>query len=168
MTDHAEQFRVFVTEHEARLRRALVATYGPERGREAAAEALAWGWQHWQEVQTMTNPVGYLYRVGQSRTRFRKRPVVFPPRPRADPAWVEPSLLAALGALSVSQRRAVVLVHAYEWTHTEVAEVTGVSPSSVQTHLERGLAKLRAALHVAGDTDPTGGPDGSQRSTGTP
>jgi DNA-directed RNA polymerase specialized sigma24 family protein len=140
------QFSAFVAEVEPRLRRALVAAYGPERGRDAAAEALAYAWQHWTEVSSMTNAAGYLYRVGQSRTRPRKDPVVFPPRPEGDAAWVEPELLGSLGALTEAQRTAVVLVHAYGWTHGEVAELTGVSPSSVQTHLDRGLAKLRRAL----------------------
>jgi RNA polymerase sigma-70 factor (ECF subfamily) len=142
------QFSAFVAEVEPRLRRALVAAYGPERGRDAAAEALAYAWQHWTEVSTMANPAGYLYRVGQSRTRPRKQPVVFPPRPEGDPAWVEPELLTSIGLLTEAQRVAVVLVHAYGWTHVEVAELTGVSASSVQTHLGRGLAKLRRSLGV--------------------
>src|SRR5262245_1491382 len=94
----------------------------------------------------MANATGYPYRVGQSRTRERMRPVVFPPRPEGDPAWVEPELLTSLADLTEAQRVAVVLVHAYGWTHAEVAEFTDVSPSSVQTHLERGLAKRRRAL----------------------
>lgn len=147
-------FGSFVAEHEPRLHRALVAAYGFERGRDATAEALAWAWQHWTEVGEMRNPTGYLYRVGQSRTRERKRPVVFAPRPDGDPAWVEPALLGVLGELTEAQRTAVVLVHAYGWTHREVAELTGVSASSIQTHLERGLAKLRTAL---GATDTVGG-----------
>jgi DNA-directed RNA polymerase specialized sigma24 family protein len=41
----------------------------------------------------------------------------------------------------------VVLVHGYE-TLAEVAGLLGVSVSTVQTHLERGLARLRADLEV--------------------
>ena len=96
----------------------------------------------------MANPAGYLYRVGQSRTRPRKSPALFAPRPEGEPAWVEPELLSGLGELTEAQRTAVVLVHAYGWTHPEVAELTGVSASSVQTHLDRGLAKLRRTLGV--------------------
>jgi DNA-directed RNA polymerase specialized sigma24 family protein len=100
----------------------------------------------------MENPLGYLYRVGQSRTRPRKAP-------RLDvwtvPAAVEhrfePGLVAAVAALSEPQRVAVVLVHGYAWTLREVAELTGVTVSTVQTHVERALAKLRVALEVADD-----------------
>jgi RNA polymerase sigma-70 factor (ECF subfamily) len=67
------EFSDFFADAEPRLRRALIAAYGAERGREAAAEALAYGWEHWSRVRRMGNPLGYLYRVGQSRSRPRKR-----------------------------------------------------------------------------------------------
>ncbi len=65
--------------------------------------------------------------------------------------WVEPGLPRALARLSKQQRTAVVLVHAFGWTFREVAELTGVKPTTVQNHLERGLAKLRDALEVHED-----------------
>ncbi len=145
-----DAFAAFVTDVEPRLRRALVAAYGPERGRDATAEALAWAWARWDEVRAMANPAGYLFRVGQSRTRPRRRPVVFPGPPASEP-WIEPGLGRALSALSEPQRLAVVLVHGFGWSHREVAELSGVSASTVQTHLERGLAKLRAALGSEAD-----------------
>ena len=60
----------------------------------------------------------------------------------------EPGLGRALQGLSDSQRTAVVLVHGFDWKLREVAELTGVKVTSVQTHLERGLKKLRASLEV--------------------
>jgi hypothetical protein len=50
---------------------ALAAAAGIEAGREATAEALAYGWEHWDRVGSMENPVGYLYRVGRSKARKR-------------------------------------------------------------------------------------------------
>jgi len=41
------EFELFALDVEPRLRRALVAAYGSDRGREAAAEALAYAWEHW-------------------------------------------------------------------------------------------------------------------------
>ena len=61
---------------------------------------------------------------------------------------VEPGLPKAIGSLSEKQRLAVVLVHAYGWARGEVAAMTGTSVSSVDTHLARGLAKLRSSLGV--------------------
>lgn len=140
-------FDAFVLEVEPRLRRGFLAAYGTERGREATAEALAWAWEHWHRVRGMRNAAGYLYRVGQSRTRPRRRALMELPTPAGEP-WVEPALPAALLALSEGQRTAVVLVHGFGWTLREVAELTGVRRTTVQNHLERGLARLRISLEA--------------------
>jgi DNA-directed RNA polymerase specialized sigma24 family protein len=146
-SDEAE-FRTFVGDVEPRLHRALAAALGGERGREATAEALAYAWQHWPRVRAMANPAGYLYRVGQSSVRRRKAPIVFERPDAAEPVY-EPGLARHLAELPERQRLAVVLVHGFGWTAGEVAELTGLAPSTVYTHLERGLTRLRAALEVA-------------------
>ena len=74
VTSAEEAFTEFVRLNEPKLRVALMAAYGPERGREATAEALAYAWEHWERVHGMVKPVGYLYRVGQSKSRPRLRP----------------------------------------------------------------------------------------------
>jgi DNA-directed RNA polymerase specialized sigma24 family protein len=61
---------------------------------------------------------------------------------------IEPHLGRALADLSEAQRIAVILVHGFGWTLREVAELNGTKVTSVQTHLERGLRKLRVALEV--------------------
>ena len=141
-------FRAFVITTEPRLHRGLVASLGWDRGREATADALAYAWEHWSKVRAMSNPSGYLYRVGQSSVRRRKVPVLFE---RADhtEALYEPALMRLLAELPERQRVAVVLVHGFNWTTREVSDLTGLAPSTVHTHLERGLSKLRAALEVA-------------------
>ena len=143
-------FEVFFADAEPRLRRALVAAYGFERGREAAAEALAWAWEHWRELQDKANPVGYIYRIGARRTRWRRMPVTYEVAVRRDP-WFEPELRAGLEQLTKRQRTAVVLVHGFGWQLQEVAAVTGIAVTTVQSHLDRGMAKLRAALKVGDD-----------------
>jgi DNA-directed RNA polymerase specialized sigma24 family protein len=144
-----DDFALFVQAAEPRLHRALAAKLGSERGREATAEALAYAWEHWDRVVAMANPVGYLYRVGASRVRNRRIRILFV-QPAQDEPTIVPELDRALLALSERQRIAVVLIHAYGWTSTEVAEMIGIKPSTVQTHLERGLARLRAELKVEG------------------
>jgi DNA-directed RNA polymerase specialized sigma24 family protein len=146
-----DEFTFFVKAHEPRLRIALMAAYGPDRGREATCEALAYAWEHWDAVQAMDRPVGYLFRVGQSKSRPRMRPRPDPELSgRAEP-WVEPGLPDALESLSRKQRMAVVLVDAYEWTCREAGEMMGVSEDTVRTHLRRGMRKLRASLGVSVD-----------------
>jgi DNA-directed RNA polymerase specialized sigma24 family protein len=141
-------FRAFVTATEPRLHRALAAALGWDRGREATADALAYAWEHWPKIRALANPAGYLYRVGQSSARRRKVPTLFERPGDADPVY-EPALGRLLAELPERQRVAVVLVHGFQWTTREVSDLTGLAPSTVHTHLERGLTKLRAALEVA-------------------
>ena len=119
-----QEFRTFFIDAEPGLRRALVAALGAQRGRDAAADALAWAWENWDKVKGLDNPVGYLYRVGQSKSRTRKVPMIAAVQTWEDPL-VEPELPVALQNLTEAQRLAVVLVHAYGWTLKEVAELYG-------------------------------------------
>lgn len=142
-----DTFTHFATEAGPRLHRALEAAFGRDLGREATAEALAYGWEHWERLRVMENPVGYLYRVGRSRARSLRTPLrVFPAVDATQWPWVEPGLPAALRRLSDRQRTAVVLIHSFRWTHSEVAELLSISRGAVQTHERRALAKLRTAL----------------------
>jgi RNA polymerase sigma-70 factor (ECF subfamily) len=139
-----------------RLKQALISRLGGDAGEEATAEALAWGWQHWDELDAMDNPAGYLYRVGTTRglRHQRERPPLYPPVP--DPVgnpepWVEPGLPDALGRLSPMQRTAVMLVHGFGWSYRETARYLEISKGSVQEHVQRGMTKLRADLKVGSD-----------------
>ncbi len=148
-------FTEFVGEVGGRVRSTLIAGFGPNVGADAAAEALAYGWEHWDRIGAMDNPAGYLYKVGRSRARRilrRNRPVALPPPPMSPPApWVEPALPKVLARLPDRQRAAVVLVHGYGWTLEETGQVLGVSRSTVQRHVDRALTKLRDALEVDRD-----------------
>ena len=145
----ASAFTAFVTDSERRLRHALTAAFGPERGREAAAEALAYGWEHWDRISQMDNPAGYLYRVGRDRARrmSRPRPVQMSPVV-TDDRWVEPELPNALGQLTERQRVVVALLYGYQWSMSEVAELLGVSKGTVQSYADRALKRLRRRLGV--------------------
>jgi len=143
-------FEAFVADTEPKLRHALVAAYGFEEGRDAAAEALAYAWEHWARLRDVDNLPGYLFRVAQSSRRRKRQPVLFDTADWAEHLF-EPGLPGALATLSRSQRVAVVLVYGYGYTLREVSELTGVRKTTVQTHVERGLARLRVKLGVNGD-----------------
>lgn len=145
-TQHA--FSVFAADAEPRLRHALVAVLGQTDGLDATAEALAYGWEHWSRISVMDNPVGYLYRVGRSALRRRPTKPRFVPVPPTVLPEVEPGLPGALEALSDRQRVAVVMVHAYGWSRREAAETLGLSVSTLDSHLARGLRRLRSAMGV--------------------
>lgn len=150
MTERTDDgFSAFVREAEPRLRRALVSGYGTDVGRDAVAEALAYAWEHWKEIQAMRNPVGYLYRVGGRRAvRQRKHPPRLPMVPDGHQRWIEPGLAAALGRLTQKQRTAAMLIYGYGWTYREVADLLGVGTTTVEKHVERALRKLRSGLGV--------------------
>ena len=155
MVDHdtlADSFTEFVGKVEPRLRHALCAAFGGDQGREATAEALAYGWEHWSLVREMDNPAGYLWGVGRNHARrMQPRNVVFPDAPVDTMPWVEPSLAPALARLSERQRLAVMLVHGLDWTYGEAAELLGVSKGTVQTQAKRGMARLRKYVGVKHD-----------------
>jgi RNA polymerase sigma-70 factor (ECF subfamily) len=146
----AGTFEEFFAGAERQVRYALVALYGFEVGREAAADALAYAWEHWPRIAVMENPAGYVYRVGQrlGRRMARRREVSLVVVAVEEHPTVEPGLERALAQLSPGQRVAVVLVHGLGHTQREAARLMGVSASTVQTHLERALARLRAELGV--------------------
>ena len=149
----------FIAEASVTLRRALVARHGLERGCEAAAEAIAWAWEHRDELPHMDNPLGYLYRVGQSSLRRsyrldRLRVDLLPDsaitdRHRRDSEHfgdVDETLFAALRRLTPDQRVAVVMVHMYGFSYREVAELTETSEAAVTNYVHRGMNRLRVLL----------------------
>lgn len=142
-----DTFTAFAREVEPRIRHALIATCGLEAAEDATAEALLYGWEHWERVAQMDNPAGYLYRVARSRvSRALRRKGGLPPVRTDRVPWVEPGLSKAFARLSDRQRTVVWLVHGLGWRQAEVAEFLGLSAPSVQTHARRGMAKLRSAM----------------------
>jgi RNA polymerase sigma-70 factor (ECF subfamily) len=151
-TELEQRFSTFLGDVEERLRRALIARYGPEVGREAAAEALVYAWEHWAKLDKMDNPGGYLFRVGQSRARkfhSKTRPLRSDPVADVPEPWFEPSLAESLDRLSPKQRTAVMMIHGYGHTFEETAQALGVTRSTVQRHVDRAMAKLRTDLEVS-------------------
>jgi len=152
--DPSGAFASFFQGAEPRLRLALSSAFGADLGRDAAADALAWAWQHWARVEDMANPIGYLYRVGRSRALrdVRRREVPTVPRDSAselgEPPDADPALLRMLSELPEHQRVAVWMVHGLGYRHAEVADLLGCATPTVATHVRRGLARLREQLEV--------------------
>lgn len=140
------------------LSRALIGAFGPEIGRDAALDALAWGWEHWDRLAWMKNPSGYLFRVGQSAARRSIRRTE-----RIDVSALEDldrihhdqltdvELNNAIEQLSPRQRAAVVLVVGHGVPLREAASSLGCSVSSLRNHVDRGLRHLREQLGVTDD-----------------
>lgn len=150
------EFTGFVRDVQDRVRHALVAGFGIDVGRDAAQDAFVYAWQHWGRISGMENPAGYVFRVGhrmaQRLARRGIRTFVLPDPPAvSNPVEFEPGLPVALAALSPRQRMVVTLVHGFGLSQREAASLLGVTRTSVQRHLERGLRRLRLELGVTVD-----------------
>lgn len=141
------EFEVLAEQATPKLRKAYIAIRGADGADEATAEAMAWGWENRERLLSMDNPVGYLYRVGVSRTSLRK-PLVLPDPVEVNCPEVEPGLIPALISLPEKQRIAVWLIHGCQWSYAEVSEALDVSTSTVGTHITRALESLRRELGV--------------------
>jgi DNA-directed RNA polymerase specialized sigma24 family protein len=145
-----DAFDAFVQVEGERLRRVLVARHGVDIGSDLAAEALAYGWEHWVRVGVMDNPVGYLFRVAESgarRHRRWRRSAPFPPeRPLEVSLPADVGLHRALARLGLDQRACVVLVHVFGWSYADVAAVLALTVPAARNHVHRGLRNLRAML----------------------
>lgn len=148
-----DSFAGFVREVEPHLRRAVASAFGPDVGHEAVADALAYAWEHWDRIESMENPAGYLYRIAMRAAPRMNRRLPFLPSEQTDEMpWVEPGLADAMAQLSERQRVAVVLVRGHGYSHREASDLMGgIGISTVQKHVERGMAKLRKALEVRVD-----------------
>lgn len=153
-TGRVEPVQRILADARPRLWKAFVVVRGEQGAEEAVAEALAWGWEHRERLLTMSNPIGYLYRVGLTRSarigaaRDPGRCDLLPDPAEVGLPHIEPGLVPALLSLPEKQRHAVWLVHGCGWTHAETAEALGVGRTTVGTHIERAMTKLRQILEV--------------------
>ena len=142
----------FVTAARPTLERALVARFGVHDGMDAAADALAYAVREWGRVGAMTNPAGYLYRVGvSSALRWRRRlrrhgGLLTDASVLVSTPVVDVDLQRALLRLRTEQRVAVVLVDGHGHTYAEAAGLLDVPVTTVTNYVHRGLARLRQLL----------------------
>jgi RNA polymerase sigma factor (sigma-70 family) len=137
----------------------LVATGDREAAQDLVAEAFARAWASWRTVSRHPAPQAWLIRtalnVNISWWRRRRREIsVADPGLLADlpsagggaGSQVDPRIMAALMRLSARQRQVVALRLFLDLDTERSAEVLGVAPGTIQAHLGRALAALRADL----------------------
>ena len=144
----ASEFETLLVLIRSRLRPALVAKWGIEVGTDISSDIEEYSWQHSDRLLRMGNPLGYLYRVAQSRSRRYKRwmnqstfPSKFPEVVHEDQSVH--GVLELLAGVTEEQRQCILLIHAFDWTYEEVADLLGVSRSVINNHVHRGLSRLR-------------------------
>jgi len=151
----ARSFDDFVASGEpAQLQAVLVAMLGVQGGQDAAAEAMSFAFTDWSKVSRARDPVRFLATVGRRllARMLRHREIPVPPNelasggPQQNATEPHLELEAALARLTKRQRTAVVLVCSYGWTLASTATAMGIKMTTVQNHVERGLANLRRQL----------------------
>src|SRR5437763_16454444 len=118
---------------------------------DVAAEALARTYAHWRKVSLLPHRDAWVLRVATNLAidAARRRPV---PAALQDPSDVEETatvrmaLVAALQSLPRRQRQTVALRYLSGLRAEEVATALGVSTSTANTHLRRGLDALKGRL----------------------
>jgi DNA-directed RNA polymerase specialized sigma24 family protein len=155
-----QRFAEFVTRSRDQLLRALRATLLPEFAVEALADAYAYAWTHWDHVSTLTNPVGYVYRVAErsgTRAEMRDRKHTIDstaltnstaPTEWFDAYQSDDQTIELLRALPQRQRACVLLIHAYGWSYKETADMLSLPLTTVTNEATRGLQRLRTAADV--------------------
>ena len=140
------QLEGFLRESRPSLMRAFLGTLGPCRADDALSAAFEYACANWDRISEMENPVGYLYRVGSTRSTPPKTPMALPAAAEIGLPDFEPGLVPAMLKLPEKQRTAVWLIHACGWNYNDAANAMNVGESTVGTHASRGLATLQREL----------------------
>jgi RNA polymerase sigma-70 factor (sigma-E family) len=158
-------FREFVLARSpALLRTAWMLTGDGALAEDLLQTALARAWPHWHRIAD-GRPEAYVRTVmvrTNSSWRSRRWTIEKPSSDvlaQVDPGQPQPDehaqladrvlLAAALAALPVGQRQAVVLRYFDDLSVEAVAQIMGCSTGTVKSQSAKGLAKLRAAMEAA-------------------
>ena len=167
MSDRDAEFTDFVADHGRQLlRMACLVTGDAHSGEDLLQSALAKAYGSWDKVSRADHPVAYvrrlminthlswLRRLTSTEQVLETLPDAGTPDHQAAHAESD-ALRAALLGLSTRVRTAVVLRYFEDLSEAETARVMGCSTSTVNNHVSKGLAALRALLTP--ETTPTSG-----------
>jgi RNA polymerase sigma factor (sigma-70 family) len=154
-----EDFRSFFEDEHGRLFKTLYFVTGNRSdASDLMQDAFLKLWERWDRIETIDDPVAYLFRVALNGNRMRARAArraALRPLPFAvvrdsfEDVDVREDVLAMLRSLAPRQRAALVLLDLYGYDSQEAARIMGIRPSTVRALATQGRAVLRT----------TGGPD---------
>ncbi|CCB71467.1 SigE family RNA polymerase sigma factor [Streptantibioticus cattleyicolor] len=153
-----EEFEEFYAQTVARLTGQLYVMLGDlHEAQDVVQEAFVRGWSRRRRLQRDGQPEAWIrtvaWRLAVSRWRFRRRTADAWKRSGAPPLHVEApgpervALVDALRGLPAQQRRTLTLHYLCDLTVEQIAGETGLSASTVKTHLARGRTALADRLH---------------------
>jgi RNA polymerase sigma factor (sigma-70 family) len=136
------------------LRVVMVSVGSRVLSEDLVAEGFTRAWAQWPKVRRLAEPRAWVIRVALnahvSLWRRRRREVALDSddtvaRAAGDPV-LDSSLVAALRRLPVRQRQVVALRLLLDLDTAATAEMLGMSPSTVASHLHRAIAALRREI----------------------
>ncbi|UNO44053.1 SigE family RNA polymerase sigma factor [Streptomyces sp. MST-110588] len=153
-----EEFEEFYAQTVARLTGQLYVMLGDlHEAQDVVQEAFVKGWSRRRQLDREREPEAWIrtvaWRLAVSRWRFRRRTAEAWKRGGAPPHHVEAPgpdqvvLVGALRELPPQQRRTLTLHYLCDLTVEQIARETGLSASTVKTHLARGRTALAHRLH---------------------
>ncbi len=162
-TDEAEQLvtlgrepesfdRWYAREHPRLIATVLLATGDIELAADGVDEAFARALEKWEQVSVMESPTGWAYRVALNHARRTARRRAFEHRllirrakdvPVPAPAG---EVWQIVSGLPPRQREVVVLRHIGDLPEAEIAQVLGISRSTVSSTLSDAHARLGSLL----------------------
>jgi RNA polymerase sigma-70 factor (ECF subfamily) len=122
-------------------------------------EAFLRVWERWEHVQSLDDPVGYVYRTALNVYRKRRRRAsvairraigLTPPKDELADVETHDQVLRALEELTPRQRVSIVLVDLLDLPSEEAAKLMGIKSSTVRVLASQGRAALARSL---GETD---------------
>jgi RNA polymerase sigma factor (sigma-70 family) len=162
LPDPAERERDFRSFFEDEHRRLFKTLYFVTGNRSDASDLMQDAflklWERWDRIQTIEDPVAYLFRVALNGNRMRARaarraamrPLPFAvARDEFEDVELRDDVRRMLNSLAPRQRAALVLLDLYGYDSKEAARIMGIRPSTVRALATQGRAVLRT----------TGGPD---------
>jgi RNA polymerase sigma factor (sigma-70 family) len=152
--DERAYFDTFFAEEHERLFKALYFVTGNRHdAEELMQDAFLRLWERWDDLDRITDPTGYLYRVALNGFRMRRRRAatairrLTPVREETD-AFLEAEMRADMRQLLLQvtprQRAALLLVDLLGYPSEQAASILGIRPSTVRALATQGRRALRA------------------------
>ncbi|MFD6432055.1 SigE family RNA polymerase sigma factor [Streptomyces venezuelae] len=151
-----EEFEEFYAQAVVRLTGQLYVMLGDlHEAQDVVQEAFIRGWRRRRQLEREGQPEAWIrtvaWRLAVSRWRLRRRSADAWKRSGAPPHSEGPgpeqvALVEALRALPVQQRRVMTLHYLCDLSVEQISGETGLSSSTIKTHLSRGRSALAHQL----------------------
>jgi RNA polymerase sigma-70 factor (ECF subfamily) len=143
----------FEDEHERLFKALYFVTGDRQDAEELMQDAFMKLWERWDQIDRISDPTGYLFRVALNGFRMRRRRAATAVR-KVAPVTEERDLFAEaemradvrrlLLGLTVRQRAALLLVDLLGYPSEQAARILRVRPSTVRALATQGRRALRA------------------------